>query len=68
MREPINLKGTKWRCTDEDMEEQGMICTVINGATHPDWNGENEIEIEYENDTRAYMKYRRFCMRFERIL
>ncbi|WP_078598590.1 hypothetical protein [Evansella clarkii] len=62
-----SLNGTKWLCTDENRDEYGMTCTVIEGFIHPDWNGENEIEIKYEDGSIAYMKYRRFAMRFERI-
>jgi hypothetical protein len=65
--QPISLNGTLWRCTDDNMIEYGMTCTVIDGEIHPDWNGENDIEIEYQNGNRTYMKYRRFCRRFKRI-
>jgi hypothetical protein len=68
MKEPINLNGTMWRCTDEDMPECGMTCTVIDGEINPDWNGDNDIEIEYQNGAIAYMKYRRFVKCFKRIL
>jgi hypothetical protein len=67
MQEPISLNGTMWRCTDQDMREYGMTCTVIDGEIHPDWNGDNDIEIEYQNGDRAYMKFRRFSVRFKRI-
>lgn len=63
-----DLNGTLWRCTDEEMDQYGTVCTVINGKFDPDWNGENEIELEYEDGTTGYMKFRRFCMRFERVL
>lgn len=68
MSTPTNINGTLWRCTDEDMDEYGMTCTVIDGAILPGWSGDNEIEIEYENRNTSFMKYRRFCSRFERIL
>ena len=67
MKKAISLNGTMWRCTDETMPECGMTCIVIDGEVHPDWNGDNDIEIEYQNGDRAYMKYRRFSMRFKRI-
>ncbi|MGX1195779.1 hypothetical protein [Metabacillus sp. SLBN-84] len=66
MNKPKSLNGTVWRCTERDMEEYGMTCTVIDGEIHPDWNGDNDIEIEYEDGSIAYMKYRRFIFRFER--
>lgn len=68
MKKSISLNGTMWRCTDEDMPEYRMTCTVIDGEINPEWNGDNDIEIEYQNGTIAYMKYRRFVMRFKRIL
>ena len=67
MKKAISLNGTLWRCTDQDMSEYGMNCTVIDGEVHPDWNGDNDIEIEYQNGDRAYMKFRRFSVRFKRI-
>lgn len=68
MKKSICLNGTMWRCIDESMPECGMTCTVIDGEINPDWNGDNDIEIKYQNGTIAYMKYRRFAMRFKRIL
>jgi hypothetical protein len=60
-----NLNKTMWLCTDKDMDEYGMTCTIIDGSTHPDWNGENVIKIEYADGSISYMKYRRFVWRFK---
>ncbi|WP_078598592.1 hypothetical protein [Evansella clarkii] len=67
MNKQKSLNGTKWLCTAEYMDAYGMTCTVIDGFIDPDWNGENDIEIKYENGTIGYMKFRRFAMRFKRI-
>lgn len=67
MIQPISLAGTIWRCIDEDMDEYRMTCTVISGEIHPDYNGENDIQITYQDGSTTYMKYRRFCMRFAQI-
>lgn len=63
-----SLNGTKWVCVDEDMEENGMECVVIDGEINPDWNGDNDIEIQYADGSIAYMKLRRFTARFVRKL
>lgn len=60
-----SLKNTKWICVEEDMEECGTTCTVIHGEIDPDANGDNDIEIQYEDGSIAYMKLRRFIFRFE---
>ena len=62
-----SLNGTKWLCVDGNMEENGWKCTVIDGAIDPDWHGENDIEIQYENGQEAYMKLRKFMQRFLKI-
>ena len=62
-----SLNGTKWVCIDEDMEERGMTCTVVEGVSNSDWNGDNDIEIRYEDNSIAYMKLRRFMSRFRKL-
>lgn len=62
-----SLNGTKWICIDEDMEEKGTKCTVIDGEINPDWNGDNDIEIQYEDGSISYMKLRRFMSRFKKL-
>ncbi|PAE87831.1 hypothetical protein [Shouchella clausii] len=63
-----SLDKSKWVCTDPDMEEEfGMTCIVISGEINPDWNGDNDIKIQYENGSIDYMKLRRFLCRFKQI-
>jgi len=59
-----SLNGTEWLCVDESMEEKGLKCTVIDGEIDPEWNGDNDIKIQYEDNSIAYMKIRRFMNRF----
>ncbi|MCC2248910.1 hypothetical protein JUJ52_02925 [Virgibacillus sp. AGTR] len=67
MTKPISINGTLWRCIDEHMKEFGMTCIVIDGEVRPDYNGDNDIKIKYEDDSIAFMKFRRFATRFKRI-
>lgn len=59
--------GSYWKCTDESLDEHGLFCKVIDADNNPDFNGDNDIEIKYENGTVAYMKLRRFVDRHTRV-
>lgn len=62
-----SLNGTTWRCIIENMDEYDMTATVTDGEINPDWNGDNDIEIRYEDGSISYMKLRRFITRFEQL-
>lgn len=59
--------GSKWLCTDEDYPEYGKTCVVIDPNDDPDFNGDGDIEVKYDDDTIAYMKVRRFLLRHEKV-
>lgn len=61
------LVGTKWKCTDEDMDEYGMMGTVKSGILTDDDNGNNEITIIYEDGSEFPMKLYRFITRHTEI-
>lgn len=61
------LKGTKWKCTDEDFEEFGKTCVVTEADENPDFNGDQDVEVVYEGKRFYYMKLRRFYSRHERV-
>jgi hypothetical protein len=61
------IDGTKWLCTDEDMDEYGMKCEVLSGEINPDHNGDNDIKIKYEDGSVIFMKYRRFMFKFKEL-
>ncbi|MEK3956113.1 MULTISPECIES: hypothetical protein [unclassified Psychrobacillus] len=57
--------GSIWKCTDENYPAYGQTCVVKEVFEHPDFNGDGEIEVEYQDKTTVDMKVRRFCMRHE---
>jgi hypothetical protein len=59
--------GSKWKCTDENLEQFKMIGKIIEVNDHEDWNGDGEIEIKHENGSTAVMKVRRFYLRYEKV-
>lgn len=59
--------GSKWLCTDEDLEQFNKTGKVLSVYDHPDLNGDGEIEIEHEDGTTAEMKVRRFMLRYEKV-
>lgn len=63
-----SLIGTQWICTDEESDNFGSVCTVLNGEIDPSYNGDNEIEIRYQDGTEEFIKLRRFQLRFEQII
>lgn len=63
----MEIVGTKWKCTDERLEQFGLTGTVIDAEASPDWNGDGDIEIKYSDGSISYMKLRRFLMRHENI-
>jgi len=64
MRIPL---GSKWKCTDKDLEQYGLVGEIIEVHDHPDFNGDGEIEILHEDGTTAEMKVRRFSIRYEQF-
>jgi hypothetical protein len=61
-------KGSKWKCVDDDMEELGQVCELVEDVdTNPDFNGEQDVEYKYENGSGGYMKLRRFTSRFQPV-
>lgn len=63
----INLIGTVWVCQDVDSEFYNLRGMVTDGEYHPDFNGDNEIAIYYQNGRRSEMKYRRFSSTHTRL-
>lgn len=59
--------GSKWRCTDETLEQFGLTGMVLEIHDHPDFNGDGDIEIRHEDDSVAVMKVRRFYDRYEKM-
>jgi len=59
-------KGSVWLCIDEDYPEYGKKCKVIYLEDDHDW--EDDLEVEYEDKTRAYMKLRRFVSRHKKCV
>lgn len=57
--------GSKWKCTDEQREEFGLVGEVLSVEDHPDFNGDGGIEIQHEDGSILYMKVRRFVLRYE---
>jgi hypothetical protein len=54
------IPGSRWKCIDEDSNEFNQICTIVSANTDPDFNGDGEIELLYDNGLRHYGKVRRF--------
>lgn len=52
--------GSKWKCTDEDHPMYGQTCTVREAHDHPDYNGDGDITLDYEDGTEYVGKVRRF--------
>lgn len=71
MKKPIT--GTVWRCTDansDDFRKIGIITDGIvaeDGRVNPDPNGNDDIEITYEDDSTMVMQYGHFLNTHERI-
>jgi hypothetical protein len=59
--------GSKWKCTDEGLEQFDMVGKIIEVNDHPDWNGDGEIEIKHEDNSIAVIKVRRFYLRYEKV-
>lgn len=59
--------GSKWKCVDEDFMEYGEYATVIDADNNPDFNGEQDIEIQFEDGSTMFMKKRRFEFRYKRV-
>lgn len=51
---------TIWKCIDEDSSEYGKYCVIREANTHPDFNGDGDIELLYSNRLKHYGKVRRF--------
>lgn len=53
--------GSVWRCIDhQDSDLIGQTCTVLSVNNNPDYNGDGDIELRYEDGTLYTGKYRRF--------
>lgn len=63
-----SLTGSRWLNVDEDSEEFGLVCTVLNGVIDPSYNGDNDIEIQYQDGAHEIIKLRRFQSCFEKII
>lgn len=61
-----DLVGTKWLCIDDESEMFGEVHEVIYGFVDLSYNGDNEVVID-QNGVEFGMKYRRLCMRYERL-
>lgn len=59
--------GSRWKCTDEELEQFNMIGKIIEVYDHADLNGDGEIEIKHEDGSAAIMKVRRFYLRYEKV-
>jgi hypothetical protein len=54
------VKGSIWKCIDEDSESYGRYCVIKEIHDNPEYNGDGEIELLYSNRIRHHGKVRRF--------
>ncbi|MNC63235.1 hypothetical protein D3C75_1133380 [compost metagenome] len=54
------LKGSLWECINPEAEEFGQKCTVADINDNPDYNGDGDIELLFEDGSKLYKKVRRF--------
>ena len=60
--------GIKWVCTDEDhFDRYSLTCRVLEVHDEREFNGDGDIEVEYQDGKRFVMKVRRFSLRHEPV-
>lgn len=63
-----SIAGTQWKCTNQNLPQHTMNATVIDGAIDPEWNGENEISLRYQNGHTETMTMRRLQADFKQVI
>jgi hypothetical protein len=53
-------KDSVWRCIDEEAEEYDQLCIVLEIHDHPDFNGDGDIHLRYDDGSEHHGKVRRF--------
>lgn len=63
-----SLAGTHWQCTNTNMNEYKRTAVILDGNMDPDWNGQNPIDIQYDNGQKERMTLREFQASFKQII
>lgn len=65
---PRSLAGTHWKCTNQTLPQHGMTATITDGDIDPDWEGQNEITVQFQNGKTGYMTLRRLQADFKQVI
>lgn len=63
-----SLAGTHWKCTNPTLPQHNVTATVTDGAIEPEWNGENNITLLYQNGSTGTVTLRQLQADFKQVI